>query len=82
MGHAMPAQPAQLPPLPDSGGSYELSADGAGWVCTQSTAPAGAELAAEPTLVPEPEPEAPDHATLFSEDADPPKIGGELRDEL
>jgi hypothetical protein len=79
MGRKMPAQPAQLPPLPDSGGSYELSADGTGWVCTQFTAPAGAEPAAEPALAPEPEPEAPDYdSSVRSEDADSTEVGDDL----
>jgi hypothetical protein len=79
MGYAMPAEPLQLPPLPSSGGSYELSADGHGWVCTQFTAPAGAELAAEPDLAPEPEPEAPDYdSPVLSEDADPAEVGDDL----
>jgi len=74
MGHAMPAQPAQLPPLPSSGGTYELSPDGQAWDCLQSTAPAGAE----PALAPEPE--ATDHATVCGANADPAEVGGDLRD--
>ena len=79
MGRDMPAQSAQLPPLPDSGGSHELSADGTRWVCTQFTAPAGSEPAAEPGLAPEPKPEAPDHdSPVLSEDADPAEVGDDL----
>lgn len=62
--------PAELPPLPTEGGSYELAADGSAWVMTQQTQPV-ASPAPEP--VPTPDPEATDaevHATQ-----DPP--GGE-----
>jgi hypothetical protein len=77
MGYAMPAQ---LPPLPSSGGTYELSPDGQAWDCKQSTAPAGTEPAAEPALAPEPETPDYDSAACIP-DADRAEVGDELRDQ-
>lgn len=59
--------PAELPPLPTEGGSYDLAADGSGWVVTQQTQPAAATA---PDPVPTPDPEATD-AEVQAEPSDP-----------